>query len=157
MIKASVEDKPHDPNYKLLEKAGLIKLGKDTGTYGQTTPVSATQEGQRLLTDIVGSSKVRDKDGTDLYVIPIANRKLLEVSKVTMNGPSHAIVEYSWKWEPNKVGNLFDASGSMVKSFNTWDRSTLISKYGADFYHGDPTRVSLAVTKGDKGWGVSEE
>jgi flagellar basal body-associated protein FliL len=32
MVKASVEEKPHDPHYKLLEKAGIVRLGKDTGT-----------------------------------------------------------------------------------------------------------------------------
>src|SRR4029077_16125663 len=31
LVKASVEDKPHDPNYRLFEKAGLLKLGKDQG------------------------------------------------------------------------------------------------------------------------------
>lgn len=157
MIKASVDDKPHDPNYKLLEKAGLIRLGKDTGQYGTITPVTITTEGEKLLADLSGVTKMKDKDGTDLYVAPIADRKLLEVSKVTMQSPTRAVIEYSWKWEPNKLGNLFDASGSMVKSFNTWDRSTLIQKYGANFYHGDPTRVSLALMKGDKGWDIAIE
>ena len=34
-VKASVDEKPHDPHYKLLEKAGIVRLGKGTGTYGQ--------------------------------------------------------------------------------------------------------------------------
>lgn len=157
MIKASVEEKPHDPHYKLLEKAGLIKLGKDTGQYGTITPVAITAEGRKLLAELPGVSKMKDKDGADLYVVPIAERKLLEVSKVTMNSPTRAVIEYSWKWEPNKLGNLFDASGSMVKSFNTWDRSTLIQKYGANFYRGDPTKVTLALMKGDRGWEIAIE
>jgi hypothetical protein len=157
MIKGSVEEKPHDPHYRLLEKAGLIRLGKDTGPYGMTTPVALTLDGQRLFSDFPGATKVRDKDGTDAYVIPLAERKLVEVTKITMNGPTHATIEYTWKWEPNKLGNLFDASGSMVKSFNTWDRATLIQKYGANFYHGEPTKVSLAVMKTDRGWEISTE
>ena len=55
------------------------------------------------------------------------------------------------------LGNLFDASGTMVKSFNTWDRSTLIQKYAANFYHGDATRVSLSLVKGDNGWQIATE
>jgi len=158
MIKGSVNDKPHDPHYKLLEKAGLIQLGKDTGPYGMITPVALTAEGQKVLSDFPGISKVKDsKDGTELYVVPLAERRFIEISKITMNGPTHAVIDYTWRWEPNKLGNLFDASGSMVKSFNTWDRATLIQKYGANFYHGDPTKVSLAVTKGDKGWDISME
>ena len=157
MVKGSVSDKPHDPHYRLLEKAGLIKLGKDTGPYGSTTPVMLTAEGQKLLADLPSVSKSKEKDGSDLYLVPVAERRLVQISKVTMNSPSRAVVEYTWKWEPNKLGNLFDASGSMVKSFNTWDRATLIQKHGANFYHAEPTRVSLALTKGDTGWQIATE
>jgi hypothetical protein len=66
-------------------------------------------------------------------------------------------VDITWKWETNKLGNLFDASGSLVKGFNTWDRATLIQKYGADFYHGDPTKVTLSMMKGDNGWQIAVE
>jgi len=156
MVKASVNDKPHDPHYRLLEKAGLISLGKDTGQYGQTTPISLTQQGQRLMTEL-DATMVKEKDGTQAYTVPLATRKLTSVDKITMQSPTRATVEVTWKWDTNKLGNLFDASGSLVKSFNTWDRATLIQKYGADFYHGDPTRVTLAMMKGDKGWQIAVE
>ena len=45
----------------------------------------------------------------------------------------------------------------MVKSFNTWDRATLIQKHGANFYHGEPTKVTLALMKTDKGWQIATE
>ncbi len=157
MIKASVDEKPHDPHYRLLEKAGIIKVGKDTGTYGQITPVMITPQGERLLAELTDVSKVNDKDGTVSYVVPLAQRQLVEIAKVTMNSPSRASVEFVWKWEPNKLGNLFDASGSMVKGFNTWDRATLIQKYGANFYHSDPTRVVIALVKGSSGWQINNE
>ena len=63
------------------------------------------------------------------------NESWLEIGKITMLTPSKAIVEYTWKWETNQAGDLFDAAGPAVKAFNTWDRSTLIDKYGANFYH----------------------
>jgi hypothetical protein len=74
-----------------------------------------------------------------------------------MNGPERATVEFSWKWDPNKFGNLLDASGSLVKSFNTWDRATLIDKYGANFYHAEPTKMALVLVKTPKGWQVATE
>jgi len=157
MIKGSVDEKPHDPHYRLLEKAGLIKLGKDTGAYGMITPVMITPQGERLLAEIPDVTKTNDKDGTVLYVVPLAQRRLVEVSKVTMNSPTRAQVDFTWKWETNKLGNLFDASGSMVKGFNTWDRATLIQKYGANFYRSDPTRVTIALTKGNAGWQINNE
>ena len=156
MVKASVNDKPHDPHYRLLEKAGLISIGKDTGQYGQTTPISLTQQGQRLM-DELGATMVKEKDGTQSYTVTLAQRKLTSVDHVNMLSPTRANVDITWKWETNKLGNLFDASGSLVKSFNTWDRATLIQKYGADFYHGDPTKVTLSMMKGDNGWQIAVE
>ena len=74
-----------------------------------------------------------------------------------MLSPSRATVEYFWKWEPTKGGDLFDAAGPAVKAFNTWDRSTLIEKYGANFYHAAPTKVTVLLVKDAKGLGISNE
>ncbi|HZQ22716.1 MAG TPA: hypothetical protein VFA89_07935 [Terriglobales bacterium] len=154
LVKASVAEKPHDPNYRLMEKAGLIKIGKDQGW---KTPVQLTDKGKSWLSEIKGIGQSKDKDGTDLYVVPLAERKLMNITKITMTGTGHANVEFTWKWETNKMGDLFDASGTMVKSFNTWDRSTLIDHYGANFYHNEPTKAVLAFAKGDKGWQIAPE
>jgi hypothetical protein len=148
MLKPSVNDKPEDPHYRLLEKAGIVKLGKSKD---RVFPVALTTDGEQLLSQIPGVTKSKEKDGTDVYVVPLAERRLVEISKVTMNSPTRATVLYSWRWEPNKLGNLFDASGSLVKSFNTWDRATLIDKYGAAFYHADPTKVQIVLSKPDRG------
>lgn len=156
-IKSSVDDKPHDPHYRLLEKAGLVRIGKDTGPYKTITPVELTAEGKRLLEEIPGVTQGTEKDGTTAYSVPLAERKLVSVSAVNMINPSRATVDIVWQWEPNKLGNLLDASGSMMKGFNTWDRSLLIQKYGADFYHGEPTKVTLSMTKADNGWQIATE
>jgi len=157
MVIASVDEKPHDPHYRLLEKAGLIKLGKDTGRWGTTTPVAITAKGQELLKQIQGVSQSKEKDGTAAYVVPIAERKLVAISKINKIGTGRATVEITWKWGPNQLGELFDASGPMVKSFNTWDRATLIQKYGAKFYHAEPTTVTLAVVRNGKGWQIATD
>jgi hypothetical protein len=154
LVKASVAEKPHDPNYRLLEKAGLIKIGKDQGW---KTPVQLTDKGKKMLAGIKGVSQTKDKDGTDLYIVPLAERKLLAINKINMTGTGHANVEFSWQWETNEVGDLFDAGGPLVKSFNTWDRSTLIDHYGANFYHNEATRAVLAFNKGDKSWQIASE
>ncbi len=154
VIKASVSEKPHDPHYRLLEKQGFLKIGKDQNW---KTPVSLTSQGQAFLGEIAGVKQSRDKDGNTEYMVPLAQRKLLEVGKITMLSPSRAMVEYTWKWETTKAGDLFDAAGPAVKGFNTWDRSALIDKYGANFYHAAPTKVTVALVKTDKGWQVSTE
>jgi DNA-binding MarR family transcriptional regulator len=153
-VKSSVSERLHDPHYRLLEKAGYIKIGKDNKG---KTPVSLTPQGQALLAQIAGVKESKDKDGNDEYVVPLAQRKLVEIGKITMLTPSKATVEYSWKWEPNPAGELFDAAGPAVKSFNTWDRAALIDKYGAHFYHAVPTKVALSLVKSDKGWQVGNE
>jgi hypothetical protein len=152
MVKAS--DHSHDPHYRLLEKAGYLRIGKETSAW--KTPISLTPKGTAFLADLTGV-KMSKKDGNDEYAVPLAQRKLVEVSKVTMLTPSKATVEYSWKWEPNKAGELFDAAGPAVKAFNTWDRSTLIDKYGAHFYHDAPIKVTLALMKTEKGWQIATE
>jgi hypothetical protein len=154
LVKASVDERPESPHYRLLDKAGIIKLGK---TNGRTTPIALTAQGEKLLSEIPEVSKTREKDGTDAYIVPLANRQLAEVSKITMLNPDRASVQYSWKWDANKLGNLFDASGSLVKSFNTWDRATLIEKSGANFYHNEPTKVAVVLVKSDRGWQIAIE
>ena len=153
-IQSSGSEKPREPHYRLLEKAGYLSIGKDTKS---GTPVQLTTNGRSFLDEIAGVKKSKSKDGNDEYILPLGQRKLVEVGKITMETPSKAIVEYAWKWDTTKAGDLFDASGPLVKAFNTWDRQTLIDKYGANFYHEAPARVALALMKGDKGWQVSTE
>ena len=153
-IDASVSDKLREPHYRLLEKQDIIRIGK--GHKGKT-PVALTPEGEAFLGEIAGVKQSKNKDGNTEYAVPMAQRKLVEMGKITMLSPSQAAVEYSWKWEPTKAGDLFDAAGPAVKAFNTWDRSTLIEKYGAHFYHAGPTTVTVALVKTENGWQVSTE
>jgi hypothetical protein len=148
---SSVDDKPHDPHYRLLEKAGLLKIGKDTG---RTTQVSLTSKGSTLLAEMPGVTKAK-KNAAESYSVPLAGRKLIGTPKVTMTSMGHATVEFTWVWEPTKLGEIFDASGDEVQSFNTWDRGTLIDKYGVKFYHGAPTKATLACVRGDEGWEIA--
>ncbi|MGC2194522.1 MAG: hypothetical protein WA628_07595 [Terriglobales bacterium] len=155
MVIGSVADRPHGPNYRFLEKAGLVNIGKDKG---RATPVTLTAEGRQLLAELPGVSKAKDnKDGTDIYTVPVAKRALSGTPTVTMTGTGRARAEFTWVWEPNKVGDMLDASGPLVKSFNTWDRGTLIDKFNAKFYHGAPTKAAMAFSMGDKGWQIATE
>ncbi len=153
-IEGSDADKLRDPHYRLLERQGLIRIGK---SHKDKTPVSLTPEGQAFLDGIAGVKQKKDSEGNMEYTVPLAQRKLVEVGKITMLSPTKAAVEYVWKWEPNKGGDLFDAAGPAVKDFTTFDRTTLIEKYGADFYHAAPFKVTVALVKGDQGWEISRE
>jgi hypothetical protein len=146
--------KPNDPNYRLLEKAGLLKLGKEKR---RTTPVMLTAAGEKRLAEIVGVKKTTETDGTVSYVVPIAERRLLAVERITMMGLGHATVQFTWKWEPNSLGEVFDVSGPLVKTFNTWERATLISDYAANFYHGEAKQAAISVVKSDHVWKIPEE
>ena len=156
-VKSSVNDSSSDPHYKLLQKAGLITFGKPQGTYGMTIPVSLTPKGENFLKQIPGITEKKESDGEVLYVVPLADRKLVHVSDVEMQNPEHATVKIAWSWNTTAMGELFDAAGPMVKSFSTYDRGTLIQKHGAAFYHEAPTEVILAVAKTDKGWQIATE
>jgi len=158
LVKSSVNDNPQGPHYKLLEKAGLIMVGKAQGTYGTTYPIALTTAGKEFLKRIDGVTTAKEKDGTDLYQVPVADRRLVAVSNIKMLSPTRATLTMSWNWKTTPLGDLLEASGPTVKSFNTWDRSTLIDKYGANFYHGAATEVTLALAKSDNGeWQIATE
>jgi len=158
LVKSSVNDNPQGPHYKLLEKAGLIVVGKAQGTYGTTYPIALTTAGKEFLKRIDGVTTAQEKDGTELYQVPVADRRLVAVSNIKMLSPTRATITMTWNWKTTALGELLDASGPTVKSFNTWDRSTLIDKYGANFYHGPATEVTLALAKSDNGeWQVATE
>jgi hypothetical protein len=145
------DEKLPDPNYRLLEKAGIVKLAKapEGGVL-----VSLTPEGERLLTGIPGFKKSQETDGTFTYQAPLAQRQFVSIAGVSMDGTDKAIVEYNWKWVPNALAEVFDAGGPLVKSFNLWERQTLINKYEVDFYHGNPTRSTLALVRNGREWKI---
>lgn len=147
-LTSSVNEKPQDPHYKLLAKAGVV-TSKAKGAAGLN--VTLTAAGEKLLSTIDGVQKTKNADRTTTYTVPLAARQLVSVDKVTMIKPHLAQVDYTWKWTPNRLGNQFEASGSLVKSFNTWDRATLIKSYGVDFYNAGPTKVSLVLVEADNG------
>ncbi|HXY03201.1 MAG TPA: hypothetical protein VEI49_06450 [Terriglobales bacterium] len=158
LVKSSVDDNPQGPHYRLLDKTGLVVVGKAQGAYGTTYPIALTTAGQEFLKRIDGVTTAKEKDGTEVYEVPVAERKLVAVSDIKMLSPTRANVSMSWNWKTTPMGELLDASGPTVKSFNTWDRSTLIDKYGANFYHAAPTQVTISLAKADNGtWQVATE
>jgi hypothetical protein len=155
LVTESINEKPRDPHYRLLEKAGLLKVSKPKG---DAFPVALTPKGEDLLKQIPEVRRISEKDGTEDYVVPLAQRKLVSISKITMVNPERANVEFTWAWEPNALGESFDASGSLLQTFNTWDRATLIQKYGANFFHDGAKSVLITVVKNDKkGWQIATD
>ena len=151
VVKRSADEKPDDPNYRLLEKAGVVKLAKNP----KGAVVTLTPAGERLLSAIPDVKKTKQDDGTFLYQVPLAQRQFVAVAAIEMTGTNTANVEYNWKWTPNQFGDIFDAGGPLVKSFNLWDRQTLINKYNADFYHAESTRSALALARTGRDWKIA--
>ncbi len=141
-IVSSVNDKPNDPHYKLLAKAGILNVKQRSynSIIATMTPV-----GERLLSEIPGVEKGKNSDGNTTYSVPLAVRQIVQIDKVTMIKPHLARVDYTWKWVPNRLGQDFDASGALVHEFNTWDRGTLIKDHGVDFYSAAPAKVSVVL------------
>jgi len=158
LVKSSVNDNPEGPHYRLMEKAGLITVGKAQGQYKTTYPIALTEAGKEMMKRIDGVTTSEEKDGSQLYDVPLAERKLVAISNIKMINPNRANITITWNWKTNPMGELLDAGGPTVKSFNTWDRSTLIDKYGANFYHAAPTEVTLGLARNDNGtWGIASE
>jgi len=148
-VKPSADDTPEDPNYRLLEKAGMVKIAKAGKGLAL---VSLTPAGERMMATIPGSKKTEETDGTFLYQVPVANRQFVNIVSVEMAEVNTAAVAYNWKWVPNQLGDVFDAGGPLVKSFNMWERQTLIKKYQVDFYHSDSVRSTMYLARNGREW-----
>jgi hypothetical protein len=151
-IRESFDESPRDARYRLLEKTGVLKVGKANNA---KTSISLTSKGLELLKQIPGTKQSDEAEGNVAYVVPLAIRKLVEISNVTMSGPEHAIVQYTWRWEPNALGENFDVA--TLSGFNTSDRVVLIDKYGARYYHSDPVKATVALVKTTRGWLLAAE
>jgi len=109
-VVSSMSEKPLDPHYKLLAKAGVVTT-KPKGY--NSLIVVLNPAGEKLISQITGVQKATNPDKTVTYLVPLAERQLVGVNKVTMIKPHLAQVDYSWKWAPNRLGTEFDASGSL--------------------------------------------
>jgi hypothetical protein len=153
-VKSTNEERPDSAQYRLLAKAGILQVGKEAN---KTFPVKLTPSGEKLLADISGVQHTQDASGATAYNVPLAARSLVDVTAATMPVPTRAQFDYRWKWAPNPMGEMYDASGTLVQSFNTWDRQVLIDKYNVKFYHGDPQKNTLHVAWQGGKWQVATE
>jgi hypothetical protein len=145
---SSVNEKPNDPHYKLLAKAGILNVNQKSYN---TIVASLTPAGEKVLSEIPDVEKGKNADGNVNYSVPLAERKIVAIDKVTMIKPHLARVDYTWQWVPNRLGKTFDASSDLVHNFNTWDRGTLIKTYGVDFYGAAPTKASVVLLEAKEG------
>ena len=141
-VVSSVNEKPNDPHYKLLAKAGILDVKQKSYN---TIVATVTPAGEKVLSEIPGVQKSKNVNGYVNYSVPLAVRQIVEIESITMIKPHLARVNYSWKWVPNRLGKEFDASGDLVHQFNTWERGTLINTYGVNFYSAAPTRASVVL------------
>src|SRR5271166_3556617 len=84
-------NKPFDPQYTLLAKAGIVRL--DNPAKAPAAAVSVTGPGETVLNGIDGVQKEKTVTGATKYSVPLAVRKLVSVDKVTMLKPHLAQVE----------------------------------------------------------------
>jgi hypothetical protein len=154
LIKQSADEKPFDPHYKLMEKAALITTAKKDGGL----VINLTAAGEKVLSDTPGVTRTKRLEGGESIEVPLASRKLVAITRLEVLSPVRANVSYTWKWEPTKLGDLFDASNKLVSSFTVWDRQTLIKDYNVDFYHAGPKPESYSFVRGaNDGWSIAEE
>ena len=164
LVKSTSDEKPTDPIYRLLDKAKLITLAP--APRGAMV-VSLTPEGEKIISGIngvkiegvkkEGEKKEEDAKGAVLYQVPLARREFVSIANVSMSGVNTAVAQYNWKWVPNQLGDIFDASGPLVKSFNLWDRQTLINKNGADFYSEGGKRSTLTLARAGREWNIAAQ
>ncbi len=151
-LKPSVDEKLTDPHYRLLDKIGVVKVGKPDKK--GIVPVVLTPEGKAML-EACGNTAEKNADGSQGMTVTLANRKLVKVTKVEMLSPGRARIDYEWIWEPTQLGSDFDVNSKYVTAMSSWDRLTLIQKYGVDYYaDAKPKTDTVAVVwdEAHKSW-----
>lgn len=148
-VAPSADEKPGDPHYRLLEKAGIVRVRRTGAAYR----IALTDEGERRLAQC--SAEKHDEEKGDIsYTVPLAYRRLVDITQVTMHGPDTAEVAFTWQWQPTEMGKDFDLSGDLVRSFQTWERVKLIERYGADYYNAEPSQDTVTFVRTKTGWKV---
>ncbi|HUO60809.1 MAG TPA: hypothetical protein VMU24_09090 [Candidatus Acidoferrales bacterium] len=153
-LNANSSETPDEPQYKLLQKVGVLKTEKIKKS--PDVRVMLTPDGEKMIASLPDTKKTT-KDAETEYDVPLATRKLVNVTQVTKLAPNRFLVNYTWQWVPNKLGDDFDASSELVKGFSTWDRQKLIDKCGAAFYHAAPESSSVVLMKSTHGWEVVKD
>jgi hypothetical protein len=151
-IVGGYDEDPKGPHYKVLEKAGFVKV---KSLSWNSTEVTVTDVGEQAFTGIPGYKKWKNADDSWSWDVPLATRKLEKIDSITLNNLESARVEYEWKWVTNSLGEIFDLEGGSLKNYTAWDRQKLIDKYGANFYHSAAKKEVLNFKKGDKGWEIN--
>ncbi|HSE48260.1 MAG TPA: hypothetical protein VLA96_03530 [Terriglobales bacterium] len=150
-VKPSPDEQPFDPHYRLLEKAGFVKLG--TPTY-QGLDVKLTPAGEEML-QAAGAQPEKNKDGTTGYTVTLAERQLIKVARVEMISPQKAVVEYEWNWKPTALGLVFDANSPEMTKLPIYDAAVLMQKYGSTYYKESKvktTAFTLLWDENNKKW-----
>lgn len=153
LVTPDVNETTSDPHYRLMSNLGLMttKPAKNGSLQADLTPA-----GQQTIAGIPEFQKKEMKNGVALYKVPLATKEIVKIEKVTWVSPTTAQVVYTWKWKPNELGKEFDASSDTVKKFNAYERSTLIQKYGVDFYSAAPVKETVRMSKKDGKWQLGD-
>lgn len=154
LVKDRPEESPRDLRYRMLERAGVVTVGANQVA---GTPVDLTAEGKKLLTQIPGAKRTEEADGAVAYRVPLAEMELVQITNVATSRPGRATVEFTWRWRPTALGESFDASGTVVRAFNSQEQMELMDKYGVRFYRQPPETAVVALDKSPQGWRLASK
>jgi hypothetical protein len=123
----TVGDFEIDQIYRTLKALDLIEI--KAGSSPLATTVSLTERGKEASEQWEWRRSTTG-DGVrtwDVWEIPVATRDLVQVSPPQSGVPDTAVVEFSWKWVPNPLGEKLTiptktvkSSGSFIKDANGW-------------------------------------
>jgi hypothetical protein len=153
-VKDRPGENPRDPRYRLLQEAGVLEVASPVGS---RTPVSLTDRGSEILSGIVGMKRSKDADGTDAYVVPLAVRRVVDITHISMEGAEQATIEYTWEWQPNVHGEIFDRLGPAVTLMTAADQLELVNKFAVRFYHAVPKEEMIRAIKSPHGWQLEHQ
>jgi hypothetical protein len=153
-LQTSPDSNECDPRYKLLERAGIVTI---ENVASEGARVTLKPNGTAILKEISGVRQSPGSGSRVAYVVPLADMRLVDISNIAMLKPNRAIVRFTWEWNPNPVGESFDAFGALMKGFSKEDRAILADQCGVRSYSGKPTLATVALVKTAEGWSIAND
>jgi hypothetical protein len=154
-IKDSYEDADYAywiPTAVVFKSAGLVNIEVKTAGYilvddiTHTINIDLTMDG-KVLASSWEKDPHADQENTSRrfvegYTVPIANRKIVEVKRITRLENGDARAEFTWRWEPTLSGKAFDVNDAAYQALSPVARQCVDKSSDAKI---DSSKIESAI------------
>ena len=117
----TIADLRADQVYRVMKDLDLIDIKPGPG---QTIVVTLTDRGQEASKqwEWQRSSETNGTRSWDVWQVPVASKKIVQMLRPASGVPGTAVVEFVWQWEPNPLGEKLVMQTEPVRTSTSFQR-----------------------------------